>query len=68
MKEDKLPCIVTEIALEEDEQEEKGLLFTREKKFKMRVSREGFEATLEGFYLNEPLNSLIIGRYQNKKV
>ena len=43
------------------------LLYTREKSFKLKVtSKDGFEATLEGSYLNEPLRALIIGRYVNE--
>lgn len=37
----------------------------REKVFKLQLKCDDFEATLEGSYLHEPLNSLVIGRYKN---
>lgn len=47
---------------------EKSLLYANEKSFKINVtSNDGFEATLEGCHLHEPLRSLIIGRYINEQ-
>lgn len=46
----------------------KHLLFKCEKSFKLSITAEDrYEATLEGFYSNEPLNSFLIGRYRQSR-
>ena len=50
-------CIVESLQIEN-----RADKYAREKCFKLRVSSQDYEATLEGSYLNEPLNAMIIGR------